>query len=160
MRSVIEYYYTWKKYCMDEYKGRSRHYSMEEEVLHVKILWVYICIQICIVKTSQLSEDELETINGLTYSEAEAYSDRPSNSSAGSSRTSSDHHHHSHSEPGHSYSHPQIQSVLLTSSNSTKPSNDTSPRPDKPTFKCTYPGCAAVSFYSVVCTHKYKNLFV
>lgn len=141
MRNVIEYYYTWKKYCMDEYKGRSRHYSMEEEVvLHIKFLWISYIGNIL-----QLSEDELETINGLTYNEAESYSDRPGNSSAGSSRTSSDHHHHSHNEPGHSYSHPQIQSVLLTSSNSTKPSTDTSPRPDKPTFKCTYPGCTAVS---------------
>ena len=42
MRNVIEYYYTWKKYCMDEYKGRSRHYSMEEEVLHD-------CSQFCVI---------------------------------------------------------------------------------------------------------------
>ena len=30
---VIEYYYTWKKYCNDEYRGRNRHIS--EEVSHV-----------------------------------------------------------------------------------------------------------------------------
>jgi len=102
-----------------------------------------------------LSEDELETINGLTYNEAESYSNRSgsSNSAAAASyRTSADHQ-HSYGEHGHSYTHPQIQSVqsvLLTSSNSTKPSNDTSPRPDKPTFKCTYPGCTAVSFTLVV----------
>ncbi|XP_065919665.1 uncharacterized protein [Dysidea avara] len=123
MRQVIEYYYTWKKYCMDEYKGRSRHYSMEEE----------------------LSEDELETINGLTYLDAEPYSDRPGSSGGAASncRTSAaDHHQRAGYSEAVQY-HPQIQSVLLTSSNSTKPSSDTSPRPDKPTFKCTYPGCTA-----------------
>ena len=26
---VIEYYYTWKKYCNDEYRGRNRHISEE-----------------------------------------------------------------------------------------------------------------------------------
>ncbi|XP_064402519.1 nascent polypeptide-associated complex subunit alpha, muscle-specific form-like isoform X3 [Halichondria panicea] len=31
MPEMIEYYYTWKKYCSDEYRGRSRHFS--EEIL-------------------------------------------------------------------------------------------------------------------------------
>lgn len=26
---LIEYYYTWKKYCSDEYRGRNRHISEE-----------------------------------------------------------------------------------------------------------------------------------
>ncbi len=26
---VVEYYYTWKKYCSDEYRGRNRHISEE-----------------------------------------------------------------------------------------------------------------------------------
>lgn len=26
---IIEYYYTWKKYCSDEYRGRNRHISEE-----------------------------------------------------------------------------------------------------------------------------------
>ena len=139
-------------------KSCQKHYLSQSPNLTRHLYGIYM-YKYTLLKPQQLSEDELEAINGLTYNEAEAYSDRPSNSSAGSSRTSSDHH-HSHGEPGHSYSHPQIQSVLLTSSNSTKPSNDTSPRPDKPTFKCTYPGCAAVSFYSVICTHKSNYLFV
>jgi len=97
----------------------------------------------------QLSEDELETINGLAYLDAQPYSDRPGSSggAGNTSRTSTSDHHHQrggYSEP--IQYHPQIQSVLLTSSNSTKPSSDTSPRPDKPTFKCTYPGCTAVRY--------------
>ena len=26
---IIEYYYSWKKYCPDEYRGRNRHVSEE-----------------------------------------------------------------------------------------------------------------------------------
>ena len=97
----------------------------------------------------QLSEDELETINGLTYLDTEPYSDRPGSSggAANNCRTSAaDHHQQRGGYSEAAQYHPQIQSVLLTSSNSTKPSTDTSPRPDKPTFKCTYPGCTAVCY--------------
>ena len=35
---MIEYYYTWKKYCSDEYRGRNRHVSEE-----VCTKWDKIC---------------------------------------------------------------------------------------------------------------------
>lgn len=28
-QEVTEFYYTWKKYCSDEYRGRNRHTSEE-----------------------------------------------------------------------------------------------------------------------------------
>ena len=38
--NIIEYYYSWKKYCPDEYRGRNRHVS--EDVRMMVILQVHI----------------------------------------------------------------------------------------------------------------------
>ena len=37
MKEVIEYYYSWKKYCSEEYRGRNRHTS--EEVGHALCIY-------------------------------------------------------------------------------------------------------------------------
>ncbi len=45
MPEMIEYYYTWKKYCSDEYRGRSRHFSEEvTSFIHYPlVLYIFPC---------------------------------------------------------------------------------------------------------------------
>ena len=45
---IIEYYYSWKKYCPDEYRGRNRHVS--EEVSRSTFIYIYLLILMICVK--------------------------------------------------------------------------------------------------------------
>ena len=46
---IIEYYYSWKKYCPDEYRGRNRHHS-EEVCVTVHVVTcsygMYTCVHV------------------------------------------------------------------------------------------------------------------
>ncbi len=73
---IIEYYYTWKKYCSDEYRGRNRHIS--EEVCTIQILCALLLVFIVsFFLFFQIFSDE-----------DEIYAQIPSSSSSGSGDSS------------------------------------------------------------------------